>query len=129
MSADKQTRIPKLTPFGRELRKLRIDHSETLSDLAEVLGLSVAFLSAIETGRKNIPGEFLDQITAHYNLNHHEYTKLSRLIELSQREVKLSLDRKSDEVRSFVTQFARHFSELSDEERQKIKQVLDKYKG
>ncbi|WP_309486022.1 hypothetical protein [Bartonella harrusi] len=41
--------------FGKTLRKLCIDHSERLLDMAERLGVSVLFLSFVEIGRKSIP--------------------------------------------------------------------------
>ncbi len=40
------------TPFGKTLRKLHIDYSECLSDIAEKLSISVPFLSSVEIGRK-----------------------------------------------------------------------------
>lgn len=127
MTTAKQSKVPKLTPLGRELRKLRIDHGETLGDLAGALKLSVAFLSAIETGRKNAPNDFISRVVEHYKLDRAQSKQLADLAELSQREVKLSLDKRSDEVREMVAQFARHFANLSDVERQKIKQVLEKH--
>ena len=41
-----------LTSIGRFLRKLRIDHGEILKDMADALGVSSAFLSAVENGKK-----------------------------------------------------------------------------
>ena len=124
----RQSKVPKLTPLGRELRKLRIDQSETLGDLAEALKLSVAFLSAIETGRKNVPSDFISRVVEHYKLDRTQYRKLSKLAELSQREVKFSLAKRSDKEREMVALFARNFANLTDVERQKINQVLEKYK-
>lgn len=124
----RQSKVPKLTPLGRELRKLRIDHSETLGDLAGALKLSVAFLSAIETGRKNTPSDFIGRVVEHYKLDKTQSRKLTELAELSQKEVKLSLDKRSDKDREMVALFARNFANLTDVERQKINQVLEKYK-
>lgn len=44
-----------LTSVGRFLRTLRIDHGEILKDMADVLGVSSAFLSAVENGKKKMP--------------------------------------------------------------------------
>ncbi len=123
-----QSKVPKLTPLGRELRKLRIDHGETLGDLAEALDLSVAFLSAIETGRKNVPRDFISRVVEHYKLDKAQSRKLSNLAEISQREVKVSLAKRSDKEREMVALFARNFADLTDVERQKINKVLEKYK-
>lgn len=45
-----------LTGIGKFLRKLRIDNEEILKDMADALGVSSAFLSAVENGRKKMPG-------------------------------------------------------------------------
>lgn len=44
-----------LTNFGKFCRKLRIDRGELLLDMANKLGVSAAFLSSVETGKKKPP--------------------------------------------------------------------------
>ena len=41
-----------LTAYGKAARKWRIDRHMRLRDMARDLGVSVAYLSALETGRK-----------------------------------------------------------------------------
>ncbi|QFY43007.1 helix-turn-helix transcriptional regulator [Candidatus Methylospira mobilis] len=53
----------RLTDFGRAVRKARLDAHETLSTMAESLEVSPAFLSAMETGRKKIPEEWVKKTT------------------------------------------------------------------
>ncbi|HAH61855.1 MAG TPA: transcriptional regulator, partial [Treponema sp.] len=45
-----------LTEFGKFLKKMRIDKSETLAVMAGKLGISAAYLSSIENGTRDIPG-------------------------------------------------------------------------
>lgn len=48
-----------LSEFGRFVRKRRIDMNVLLGDMADAVGVSSSFLSAVETGRKAVPkGEF-----------------------------------------------------------------------
>lgn len=54
-----------LTDFGIAVRKARLDAEETLSTMAKNLGVSPAFLSAMETGRKNISEDWVIKI-AHF---------------------------------------------------------------
>ena len=42
------------TSFGKEIRKLRVDYDQTQKDLAKLLGVSPAFLSAVEVGKKQV---------------------------------------------------------------------------
>ena len=41
-----------LTALGKFLRKLRIDNGEILKDMADKLGVTASFLSAVENGKK-----------------------------------------------------------------------------
>ena len=42
-----------ITPFGKYLRKLRIDHDEKLKDMAAKLGVTGSYLSAVEIGKRD----------------------------------------------------------------------------
>lgn len=58
-----------VTSFGKVLRKLRIDHSERLLDMAEKLDISVSFLSSVEIGKKSVPFSMEEKIIKLYALN------------------------------------------------------------
>lgn len=42
-----------ITPLGKHIRKHRIDTMQSLRDMASTLGVSPAYLSSIETGKKD----------------------------------------------------------------------------
>ena len=44
-----------LTEFGKLLRIIRINSGDTSKDMAKKLNLSPSYLSAIESGKRNIP--------------------------------------------------------------------------
>ena len=52
----------KITEYGKIVRKARIDADLTMLDMAEDLGVSSAYLSALEVGRKRIPSDFLGKV-------------------------------------------------------------------
>lgn len=54
------------TPLGKALRRLRVDADERGHDMAARLGISSAFLSAVELGRKAPPRDFADKVRAAY---------------------------------------------------------------
>jgi transcriptional regulator with XRE-family HTH domain len=118
--------MAKTTPFGRELRKLRVDSGETLGDIKDAFNLSVAMLSAIETGRKNIPSGFIDKVTKHFSLNKKEARHLEELADRSKNEVRIALKDAGDIDRELVTAFARKFPTLNPEEKKKLKKFLEK---
>jgi transcriptional regulator with XRE-family HTH domain len=57
--------MSKLTDFGKAIRKLRIDYDTNLNELATSIGVSSAFLSAVETGKKPISAELITKLQTH----------------------------------------------------------------
>jgi transcriptional regulator with XRE-family HTH domain len=51
-----------LTEFGKAVRKARIDAEVSLSEMADTLDTTAGFLSALETGRKKIPDQWVQKI-------------------------------------------------------------------
>lgn len=62
--------------LGRMLRKFRKDHELTLREMAATIGVSAAFISSIETGKKKVPGDFIDRVRIAYNLKEDMGTEL-----------------------------------------------------
>ncbi|WP_074381032.1 helix-turn-helix domain-containing protein [Bartonella doshiae] len=58
-----------VTSFGKILRKLRVDHSERLLDMAKKLDISVGFLSSVEIGKKSVPIGLEERIIELYGLD------------------------------------------------------------
>ncbi|WP_296228608.1 helix-turn-helix domain-containing protein [Ralstonia sp. UBA689] len=58
-----------LTEFGKTVRKARIDTGQTLLSMAQELGVTASFLSAMETGRKKISAEWVTRITGFFDLH------------------------------------------------------------
>ena len=69
------------TKFAEFLRVLRVKNHENMGDTAKLLGVKVAFVSAVETGKKNVPEDWVDKIVEHYNLNAQEKAELIQAIE------------------------------------------------
>lgn len=118
-----------LNPFGRYCRKLRIDNGELLKDMATKLEVSPAFLSAVETGKKNAPDRWSDILVKLYGLPDAEREVIKRAIEESQNQVKLELKNSSDKARKVALSFAREFNELPDEKLEEIKKILQRKTG
>ena len=55
-------KIMSITAFGKAIRDARRATGETLLSMAEAMQCSVAFLSAIETGKSKIPAERVREI-------------------------------------------------------------------
>ena len=73
-----------MTPFGRRLRELRRMKGVRLKDMAASLGVSAAYLSALEHGHRARPaGGFVQQVSAYFNLAWDDVDELKRLAEIS----------------------------------------------
>jgi len=103
--------MKKLTPFGKALRKLRIDQGETQMDVARALGVSVAFLSAVETGRKAAPTDMIEALINHFGLDEESANDLRHQAWVSRKEVKINMQELNKEDRDLVAGFARKFEE------------------
>lgn len=73
-----------MTPFGAKLRELREQRGLTLLDMARAAGVSSAYLSALEHGKRGRPSWHLIQsIIAHLNIIWDEAEDLVRLSKIS----------------------------------------------
>ena len=73
-----------MTPFGVKIRDWRHRKNRTLHQQAEVLGVSAAYLSALENGTRGRPSVVLvDQICAWLGLIWDDAEELKRLAALS----------------------------------------------
>src|SRR3954466_10771064 len=73
-----------MTPFGERLRALRTERGMTLKAMAAALGLSPAYLSALEHGRRGRPTPALVvAVCAQLNIIWDEAAELIRLARLS----------------------------------------------
>ena len=65
-----------ITPFGKALRNLRMDRGTLLKDMAQQLEVTSSYLSAVESGKRNIPENWPQVIGALYDLNDQEIKNL-----------------------------------------------------
>ena len=118
-----------ITKFGEYARDLRIDRGENLKEMAKNLGVSSAFLSAVENGKKQVPKTWYEKISSIYELALKEKEKLKKAIEESKNMLVLNLQNVTQANKEFALVFARSFEELTDEERKKIQGILTKKKS
>lgn len=73
-----------MTPFGAKLRELRSARGVTLKQMAAALGVSSAYLSALEHGRRGRPTwSLLQRIIGYFNVIWDDAEELQRLAEIS----------------------------------------------
>lgn len=114
-----------LTSLGRYLRKLRIDRGELLKDMADKLGISSAMLSSIENGKRNPAQDFASKVADAYDLNAAERDELLRFVAENSESASIGLKGLAPQDQHLAFSFARRFANLSDSEKERIKEVLD----
>lgn len=115
-----------LTEFGKFARKLRIDRNELLIDMANKLGVSPAFLSAVEVGKKNVPEAWKESFPRLYDLDLSAQESLINAIENSVRQIKINLYDKNDEDKELILSFARKLQNMNTNDKNTILRLLKK---
>lgn len=69
-----------MTPFGAKLRALRSERGVSQKDMATALGVSPAYLSALEHGRRGVPNwAMVQKIIGYFNVIWDDAEELERL--------------------------------------------------
>ena len=106
-----------MTPFGAKLRQLRRERHVTLKQMAAALGVSPAYLSALELGKRGVPTWYMvHRIIAYFNVIWDEAEELQRLAEVSDPRVVVDtagLEPEATELANLLAQRIRGLSRAS----------------
>lgn len=111
-----------LTAFGIALRQLRIEKNLRIFDLAQMLHISSAMISAIETGRKPIPDGFISSISRALPLTA-EQIRILRSAKARTAKV-VVVEQLEPEKRELVAAFARRVDELPSDLLERLKKSV-----
>lgn len=115
-----------ITELGKFLRKLRIDDSEILLDMAKKLIMSPAYLSSIENGKRAVPTDFFNKINDAYELSKEQQLELQKIIDKNAKNVVIDfseLNGDADYIQTALL-FARDFSHLNKTQLSDMKKIL-----
>ncbi len=105
-----------MTPFGMRIRKLRARKHVNQKDMAAALGVSAAYLSALEHGNRGRPGPGLVlQICGYFGLIWDEAEELKRLARLSHPRVTVDTAGLSAGATELANLLAENIKELDEE--------------
>jgi transcriptional regulator with XRE-family HTH domain len=104
-----------MTPLGQKLRELRQANGVTLVAMARELGISSAYLSALEHGRRGRPSWYLMQrIIAYFNVIWDEAEQLTALARLSHPKVTIDTAGLSPTATRLANTLAQEIGKLDD---------------
>lgn len=114
------------TKFGEFMRIQRIKNHEVMGDTAKLFGVKLPFVSTVESGKRNVPEEWIPILVEHYSLNAAEKNELLEAVEQSKTQVKINLVSTNNTQRRLAVQFQRSFEKLDEDTAAAIMKLLDK---
>ena len=114
------------TKFGEFMRIQRVKNHEVMADTANLFGVKLPFVSTVESGRRNVPEEWIPVLIEHYNLTAAEQAELLETVEHSKTQMKINLTSANNTQRRLAVQFQRSFENLDEDTAAAIIKLLNK---
>jgi transcriptional regulator with XRE-family HTH domain len=105
-----------MTPFGAAIRKIRKERGITQKTMARALGVSPAYLSALENGKRGKPGfDFLQRVAGYLHIIWDEADELFRVAAISHPRVVVDTIGLPPEYTAFANRLATEIRQLGPE--------------
>ncbi|MGL1920447.1 MAG: transcriptional regulator [Hyphomicrobiales bacterium] len=115
-----------MTPFGLKLRELRSIKGVSQKKMAQDLGISAAYLSALEHGKRGVPSwQMLQRIIHYFNIIWDEAEDFVEIAGLSRTRTTINSEGLSPKANILANRFAIEIKTLSELEIDEIIAVLD----
>jgi transcriptional regulator with XRE-family HTH domain len=116
-----------MTPFGEKMRDLRAARGLAAKDMAAGLGVSPAYLSALEHGQRGRPNRrFVHRVCQYLGIIWDEAEELQRLADLSHPRVTVDTSGLSAQATEFANRLAEKIEDLPEEA---IERMMAEVKG
>jgi transcriptional regulator with XRE-family HTH domain len=116
-----------VTPFGARVRELRQERGGTLKDMAEALGVTPTYLSALEHGRRGRPTwDLVQRIIQYFNVIWDDAEELQRLAELSHPRIVIDTAGLSPRATLLANRLQRSVASLTEADVDAMLRLLDK---
>jgi transcriptional regulator with XRE-family HTH domain len=117
-----------MTPFGAKVRQLRAQRNITLKQMAQDIGVSSAYLSALEHGKRGRPSWYLLQrIITYFNIIWDEADEMTRLARLSHPRITIDTSGLSPKATALANHLADQITVLKDKELDVLLDHLDSF--
>lgn len=119
-----------MTPFGERMRELRRAKGVTLKDMAVAIGVSSAYLSALEHGKRGRPGwPLIQRIIAYFNIIWDDAEAVARLARISHPRITIDTSGLSPKATEFANRLADDIGRLDGRSIAEMLAVLEKRSG
>ncbi len=116
-----------MTPFGERMRKLRAERGITLKEMADGLGVSSAYLSALEHGKRGRPGwHLIQRILTYFNIIWDDAEEVVRLARISHPRITIDTSGLSPRATELANRLADDIGRLDAAALDELLAVLDR---
>ena len=116
-----------MTPFGDRMRKLRAERGVTLKVMAEAIGVSSAYLSALEHGKRGRPGwHLIQRILTYFNIIWDDAEEVVRLARISHPRIAIDTSGLNPKATEFANRLADEIGKLDAATLDEMMSVLDR---
>lgn len=114
----------KITAFGKVVRQLRIETDVRMVTMADDIGVSISYLSAVETGRRKLTNEFVEKVANYFKNKGLSTSQIYTSAEQTMDEIIINVKDSDQTSREVVAAFARKFPDFSKEEKETFLNLL-----
>lgn len=115
------------TPFGVAVRHLRSRKGVSQKEMAAALGVSPAYLSALEHGRRGMPSfEFLQKVAGYFNIIWDEAEELFRIARISDPRITVDTAGLPPEYTAFANRLSAEIRNLPPATIRRLAGILEK---
>lgn len=114
------------TRLGDFLRSIRMKANISLRKMANDLGISPAFLSAVENGKKKMPDSWFALVPDTYGLSDGEVNEFKDIAYESFDTVELNIAKASENNKKLAIRFARRFDDIDEKTSEELLELLEK---
>ena len=116
-----------MTPFGEAIRRLRAERGITQRQMASAIGVSPAYLSALEHGNRSEPSwEFVQRVIGYFNIIWDEAEELQMLAGLSRPKVVINTSGLTPKATEVANKLATAIGRLDAATLQEIEALIDR---
>ena len=116
-----------VTQLGKILRIIRVNTGDSMRTMANKLGVSVSYLSAIENGKRNVPTDFEEKVVSNYDLSPKDKQNLRNAIHDTVERVKVNITELGEKKKRIL--YALTSDDLDDDTLTQLCEILDKKGG
>ena len=116
-----------MTPFAEAVRQLRERKGVTQKEMAAAIGVSPAYLSALEHGRRGMPSfDFLQRVAGYFNVIWDEAEELFRIAQISDPRVVVDTSGLPPEYTAFANRLSAEIANRPPETVRRLAGILEK---